>query len=275
MGTYDKIIEYKGWKTELPNEPFDLVIDLHNKLSTWILRQRIKASKTVVYDKKHLQRRMIVWNLSKKSISSTLALYAGVLRKLDLMGKVWNNLPQPKLMILVQDNPLGDMETGGRKLVALFPGAAHETKMYPINQWREVIQKTADRYVYLLLGSPAEAYLCRMLQEWCPENTIFGAGNYGLDQLIRIIAWCDLVLSNDSGPMHVAAALGMKQIALFGATHPRLGFSPINDSAIILCRNLECQPCSLHGGHSCHRKHFDCLKSISAEQISRALDSLS
>lgn len=96
----------------------------------------------------------------------------------------------------------------------------------------------------------------------------------GLAELIRVIGACDLVLSNDSGPMHLAAALGKKQVALFGATHPRLGFSPMNDNAVVLCRDLDCQPCSLHGGHACPKGHFGCMTGIPAEKILGLIDQM-
>lgn len=274
MGTCDKIIEYVGSKTKLPAQRYDLVIDLQSKLSSWLLRQRIKAKRTVAYDKKHLLRQMIVWHLSRKSIPSTLGLYATVLPKIGLAEQVRTALPHPALNVLLKDSPLGAIDTGGRKVVAIFPGAAHETKIYPLDQWKEVIRSTAGRYVYLLLGSPKEEHLCRILHKQCPQNTILTDCRYALDQLIRIINDCDLVISNDSGPMHIAAALGLRQIAIFGATHPRLGFSPMNTNAIVLCRDLDCQPCSLHGGHSCPRGHYKCMKEVSAETIAGLVDQI-
>jgi len=61
--------------------------------------------------------------------------------------------------------------------------------------------------------------------------------------------------------------LGKKQVAIFGSTHPRLGFAPLNDQAMVLCSNVSCQPCSLHGLAACPRKHFACMMSIEPEQV--------
>jgi heptosyltransferase II len=77
----------------------------------------------------------------------------------------------------------------------------------------------------------------------------------------------DLVISNDSGPMHIAAALQKNQIALFGATHPILGFSPMNNNATVICKNISCQPCSLHGSERCPKGHFDCMNKIKPIEI--------
>jgi heptosyltransferase-2 len=89
-----------------------------------------------------------------------------------------------------------------------------------------------------------------------------------------MIKQASVVVTNDSGPMHIAAALAKPQIALFGATTPQLGFAPLNEKAIVLCQNLPCQPCSLHGQETCPKRHFACMLSIKPEAIIAALNTL-
>lgn len=272
--TCDRIVTYQGSRTVLPDTRYDLIIDLHGKLNTWLLKRKIKAGRIVVYHKRHLLRRLIVRHLTAKTITSTLSLYATVLPQIGFSEEEVRSLPDPQLQSLATSDLLASLDRRGRKLIALFPGAVHATKMYPTAQWEEVIQKAGENYLFILLGSPAEDHLCRILHDKCPHKTLIPDCHYGLAELISIIGDCDLVLSNDSGPMHIAAALGKAQIALFGATHPRLGFSPMNRKAVILCRDLDCQPCSLHGGHRCPKSHFRCMKEIPAAKIVTLMDKM-
>ena len=99
-------------------------------------------------------------------------------------------------------------------------------------------------------------------------------GELDLQQLVTAIDKMDVIISNDSGPMHIAAALEKPQITIFGATHPKLGFAPLNKNAVILSTDLECQPCSLHGSKACPLDHFNCMKQISVVDISKILKNM-
>ena len=154
-------------------------------------------------------------------------------------------------------------------LVGIFPGSQHLTKQYPI-----------ERIVNFLLEIPSE-WNCKFLimGDWkdkhhaihiktLSELKIFDlTGAFNIGQMIAAISLCDIILTNDSGPMHIAAALKKPQIAIFGATHPKLGFRPLNTKAITLQANIRCQPCSLHGGKSCRRSNLYCFRNIPSTDV--------
>ena len=77
----------------------------------------------------------------------------------------------------------------------------------------------------------------------------------------------DLLVTNDSGPMHLAAARGLRVVALFGSTSPELGFAPAGTGHVVICRNEPCQPCTLHGRERCPKGHHRCMVGITAEQV--------
>ena len=92
----------------------------------------------------------------------------------------------------------------------------------------------------------------------------------GVTPLKALAAWMDrlaLLVSNDSAPLHVAAARNTPTVALFGATTQDLGFGPFQAAFRVVEVPLECRPCGLHGGNVCSRGHFRCMGDISAESV--------
>lgn len=252
---------------------FDMAIDLHSKFNTFIIKKIINAKQTVTYNKKHLLRRQIVKEKTNKAISSTVGLYFTALKKIGLETEVF----APKLFP-AKGIKMPEMFPASKpaKYIGLFPGALHKTKQYPVKQLAEFIDSVPSEwnYRFLIFGSKTEIDLADELNSLTDSETIDLSGKLNLQQLVFAINEMDAVITNDSGPMHIAAALEKPQIAIFGATHPKLGFAPMNKKAILLSANLQCQPCSLHGSEKCPKEHFNCMRSISAEQILNSLKTL-
>lgn len=259
--------ETAGFFKELRKLRFDAVFDLHGKLASTLILLSAKARRRIRYDKQRSLRQAIVAHKTSASISSTVELYYSALRKLT--GKPFSSIRFPILDLpradLHPDNlPLKSPQD---KLIALFPGAAHPTKMYPERQWREFFSLAPGNWRFILLGSPKEASITERLRSANPKRIENRCGGYTFPELASLIDSCDLVISPDSGPMHLAAALRAPQIAIFGSTHPRLGFGPLNPYARVLCADLDCQPCTLHGQISCPLGHFDCMRRISPKLL--------
>lgn len=276
FGTCDRIISYEkklSFHYHLRREPFDLVIDLQGKLSSRLISFFCRAEQKVGYNKQHLLRRMIVKKLSQSRIGSTVESYLSALAKSDDFDPV-KDIPSP---VLIPQIPTPQsfidirLSHTGKKIIALFPGAAHQTKMYPISKWINLIQSSPSHLHFILLGSPNEKYICNHIKEQVPSRCTDLCGSYPIAELISVIAACDLLLSNDSGPMHLAAALHIAQVAIFGSTHPRLGFAPMNDKAVVFVADLDCQPCSLHGLERCPRGHFNCMNQIEEASVLEAM----
>ncbi|HUK62744.1 MAG TPA: glycosyltransferase family 9 protein, partial [Dongiaceae bacterium] len=100
---------------------------------------------------------------------------------------------------------------------------------------------------------------------WCTEP---------LPRMAALLSRCAAGVSNDSGLMHVAAARGVKLVAIFGSTSPVFGFAPAGPGHVVLCRNEPCQPCTVHGRAACPRGHFRCMRGIGADEVMRMLPGL-
>jgi heptosyltransferase II len=93
-------------------------------------------------------------------------------------------------------------------------------------------------------------------------------GKTTLYELKQVFSEIQILVSNDSAPIHFASAYNVPTIAIFGATTPSLGFAPIADkSAICEVTNLDCRPCSDHGPQTCPLGHFRCMKDLKAQTV--------
>ena len=164
--------------------------------------------------------------------------------------------------------------------VVFAPGAEFgAAKRWPARHFSELAARL-DRPV-VLLGSGKEAALCEEIA--APVNAqqsgkcLNLAGKTSLPQALALIAASCATVSNDSGLMHVAAALGVPQVAIFGSSSP-LHTPPLNDRATVLWLKadpayqppLDCAPCF---ARECPLGHTRCLNDISAEQVLKALHS--
>jgi heptosyltransferase-2 len=98
------------------------------------------------------------------------------------------------------------------------------------------------------------------------------AGRTTLAESAAILAGARIVVSNDSGPLHLGLALGSRAVAFFGPTVGAFGFAPVgHPRAVVIEKKMSCRPCSLHGSRACPLGHHACLRSISVEETFAAI----
>lgn len=261
FGCVDNIIAWEESLVlllKLNKQKYDLCIDLHNKLNTFLIRLFTNAKRSVIYDKKHNLRRKIVAHKTTENISSTLDLYYTVLDKLGISYS-----PEYPKLILDYDSTSDSKNIK----IGIFPGAMHKTKQYPPAKLIELISMMPDHWQVHLFGSKSEIDLCMQVESGSAKIRKNHCGKLNLDQLCYSITDMDFIISNDSGPMHIAAALHKPQLAFFGATDPVLGFVPMNEDALVISKVLNCKPCSLHGSSKCPKGHFNCMLSIDNNRV--------
>ncbi len=158
--------------------------------------------------------------------------------------------------------------SGPRFLVGLAPGAAFG----PAKRWMpERFAGLADRLIgalnadVLIFGSTAEKPLAEGIAGLMKHTPTIVAGETSLRQLLALMARCRLIVANDSGPMHLAAAMGVPLVALFGSTNER-ATGPLGTRIRIVKRAVECSPC---GQRECPID-FRCMDNLSVEEVFRA-----
>jgi len=158
-----------------------------------------------------------------------------------------------------------------RDYVVMAPGAKHFTKRWPAEYFVRLVLEIHQKYNLptLFVGSEDEINIVEEILLEVPKNVGYSlAGKLSILQTAKLIHRAKLVVSNDSGLMHVAAALQKPLIAIFGSTVKELGFYPNSINARVMENSgLYCRPCSHIGRDSCPEKHFRCMKEISPDQV--------
>jgi heptosyltransferase-2 len=156
----------------------------------------------------------------------------------------------------------------GRPAVALCVGAEYgPAKRWPAAHFAALGRRLAARgFAPWVLGGPGDAAIGDEVAALAPR-VVNLAGRTSLVQAIDLIAAARAVVSNDSGLMHVAAALGRPVIGLYGATSPAFA-PPLSEGAVILHENLPCMPC---GKRVCPLGHFKCMNDLAPERVFQAL----
>ena len=163
------------------------------------------------------------------------------------------------------------------KLLAINPGASCPSKLWPLERFAQVALKLARAHnlKILVLAGPKDILLADKiaLHHELKGKIINLAGKTSISQLASVLKRCALFISNDSGPVHIASALGTPVISIFGRSQPGLGpkrWGPLGARDRYLHKDVGCIQCL---AHNC-QKEFACLKAISVEDVFSVAESI-
>jgi heptosyltransferase-2 len=161
----------------------------------------------------------------------------------------------------------------GAPLIAIAPAAAYgPAKEWPLVRYAALIDLLTERVgaECVLVGAPAERDLCAKVAATTQSDTLIAAGETDIGDLIALLSLCDGFAGNDSGAMHLASALAIPTVGIFGSTNPdRTG--PGGPNADVVYHRLECSPCLQR---TCKFGHYNCLREIDPPEVARKLGAL-
>ncbi len=148
-------------------------------------------------------------------------------------------------------------------LIGIHPGGSSFDKRWPEKRYAELADRLSHQYnaAILLLRGPEEAELVRNIQAAMEARAISHAPE-SIRELGALLSCCDLVVCNDSGPMHLTAALDVPMVAIFGPTD-HVAWHPLSENASIVRRDMPCWPCS---AHKC-KIGWECTKKLPIEPV--------
>jgi len=279
---YDSTTGFDGLKElakELYREKYDLAVDIHDSIRTSFLRTACRPKETVVVDKRKFERWLLV-NLKRNAYEGSLSVAERYIETAERYGVKYDG---KGLEIFIPDTTL--FEVSGKmgklrlnrfeKVIGLCPGSKHFTKRWQREKFAEVAVRAAKEFTakIFLFGGPEEREDCSFVAEAVarnisPDAVDNFAGEMSLLETTAALEFCDVVVTNDSGLMHLAAAKQKKIVAIFGSTVQEFGFFPFGtESAIVEREGLDCRPCTHIGRKDCPKEHFKCMTEIEPEEV--------
>ena len=277
--------EFSRWKKGIQqslqettgNTRYDWILDLQRNNRSRRIRSGL--GKNVRRIKKHRVHKLALVHLKSNFHSKTLHSTERYRETASVLGvhddgqglEFW--LPEENVLHLRQAIPTDIVR------IALAPGAHHATKRWLPEHFAESalilterLRREGRESEIVLLGGKADADLCASVASFL-EGKVRLRNAYGASSLTdtaRTLDSCALLLCNDTGVMHLAAARGVPLVAVFGSTVPELGFAPFRVPHRIAQATVDCRPCTHIGRESCPKGHFKCMKLVSAESVADA-----
>ena len=209
--------------------------------------------------------------LDKRVLDQTVKRFVSLGREASEAGEGDFPIPAPRLRVdpdnqqrLCETLALGE----GRPTIGLMPGAEYgPAKQWPLAYFRELAESlTAAGYAVWVLGGPKDAEDGDAIAQGL-DHVVNLCGRTRLVDAVDLLAACEQVVTNDSGLMHVAAAVGTRIQAVYGSSSPAYT-PPLTDNAEIHYLALDCSPCFQR---TCPLGHTNCLNHIRPERLLRAI----
>lgn len=259
----------------LKAEQYDFIVDLHKNLRSFrLIRALGKPSGS--FPKLNLQKYLLV-NF-KIDRMPDLHIVDRYFEAVKALGVVNDNQGLDYYISPDQEVSAEVLPTHFRKgYYAFVIGGKHLTKVLPAEKVIEVIAHTTLPAV--LLGGPEDAARGDKIVAAVGDKAWNACGKFSLDQSASLLKNAKAVLTNDTGLMHIAAALQKPIVSVWGNTVPEFGMYPYMPqnrelSIIIENKNLSCRPCSKIGYERCPKKHFKCMNELDAALIADSLNRL-
>jgi heptosyltransferase-2 len=165
---------------------------------------------------------------------------------------------------------------GPEPLFVVCPGSVWATKRWTVDGFAGLVQQLHQHYGRVLLcGGPDDTPIAQMVYARSGQCGINLVGQVDLQMFMALVDRAQVVISNDSAPMHVAVARNVPVVAIFCATTPSLGYSPYSDRAVVVeKKDLFCRPCSRHGSPTCPRGTDDCMRQVTVADVLAGVDTL-
>ena len=259
-----------------PGASYHLVIDLQNNRRSRALVRKIRAEQVRHYHKQNWKKLLLVrFNINvSDGYQSVVERYGKALE-----GFAPNVTAPCRLYPSPEDRAFAADALGeGEPVLAICFAATHFTKRYPLERFAriiEIVAATTPARVLLLGGKedkPEAEKLIAMLPETARNRVVSLAGKATLMQSAALLERSALVLTNDTGLMHIASAFGKKLFVIFGSSVKEFGFMPWGaEYELFETEGLTCRPCSHIGRATCPKGDFRCMMEIPPERIALRL----
>lgn len=257
---------------ELKAAHYDFVVDLHNNIRTFRLKRALKV-KSAAFPKKNTAKFLLTkFKINRLPKVHVVDRYFEAVKQLGVKNDL---LPADFFLQPSDEVRLADFQLEGQKFIAIAMGAQFATKQLPVALMHEVVAEF-DCPVVLLGGAMDEQKALELMACNPTKNWINCCGKLSLKQSASLLKSAAVLLTGDTGLMHIASAMGTPIVSVWGNTVPDFGMYPYlpnaaNRFTMHQVADLNCRPCSKIGHQACPKKHFNCMQLQNRTAITTSL----
>ena len=258
---------------ELKGEKFDCIIDLHHDQKSLRVKKALKVP-ALSFNKLNIEK--LIFIKLKWNVMPALHIIDRLMQTVEPFG-VYNDWMGMDYFIspdeVVQQKDIPTSHNAG--YIAIVIGGSYYTKKLPVYKLQELC--TQIKHPIILLGGKEDRKEGEEISSIDDIKVYNACGKFSLNESADLIRQSKLVITHDTGLMHIAAALKKPLIAIWGSTTPSFGMVPYygknflakrpNPSDNVQLHKLWCRPCTEIGRHKCPQGHFKCMKNISIIEI--------
>ncbi len=264
---------------QLKKEKYDYIIDLHNNIRTLKVKRALQC-KAYSFPKLNVQKWILV-NFKKNLLpdKSIVERYFEAARPLGVKndGKGLDYFISKEDEVTNKDIPMSHWAG----YIACVIGGSYATKKYPVEKWKEFCRMST--YPIILLGGLDDRAEGDDIAEIDKVRVYNACGKFNLNESACLVKYAKVVISNDTGLMHVAGAFKKPVVSLWGNTVPEFGMFPYygynniatnisTNSYIVENNSIGCRPCSKIGYNKCPKGHFKCMNELENIKITNAIN---
>ncbi len=259
----------------LKNENFNYVIDLHKNIRTFRLKWKLGV-KSFSFNKLNIEKWLLVkFKINKMPDIHIVDRYFQAVEKLGVHNKKYACQLIISRQQVVNTQDLFDLRP--KSFVAVAIGAQFATKTLPVEKLIDILSQV--EYPIILLGGPGDVERSKLLIEGLKNHSqkvINAVNQFSLMQSASIVEQAKVLLTHDTGLMHIATAFNTPIVSVWGNTVKELGmypYFPDNDELFSIHEvpKLDCRPCSKIGYAKCPKKHFNCMMLQDTKKIAEDL----
>ncbi len=253
---------------ELLTEDYDHIIDLHHNAKTFRVKKSLKKNSFSFY-KLNIQK--YLYTAFKINLLPGRHIVDRYMKTVESFGVKNDGRGLDYFISPGEEIKKGDIPASHiAGYIACVIGAAHNTKKWPVHKWKEFCAKMD--HPLILLGGPEDRVRGDEIAATDPVKIYNACGKFSINESADLIRRSKLVITHDTGLMHIAAAYKKPVISLWGNTVPAFGMTPYYGAGLVPSRILQagklwCRPCSKIGYNKCPLGHFKCMEQIEAEQV--------
>ncbi len=264
---------FKETITELKHEHFDYLIDLHRNIRTARVKNKLKII-SFSFEKLNWEKWLFV-NFKKNKMPNVHIVdrYLNTLKVFDVKND------HKGLDYFIPEKDEVDVSTISKDAVngyvGVVVGAFHNTKKLTKEKIISICKKIDNPI--LLLGGPDNTEEAEEIKAAVSGEIYNTCGKYNINQSASLVKQARVILTPDTGLMHIASAFKKKIISVWGNTVPEFGmypYLPHEDSQMMEIKGLKCRPCTKIGFKECPKKHFKCINDLNEDEIVRQLNNM-